>query len=200
MYVLDRFKQFRIDIKANTEPLLGNDAEVNDCFEETLGKYKEDLKKLMQIEYLQRDLWWFLPGELTHPRIEFVKKIEAGQEVTTDDTCMYVVEKLDSDFFISAIELLSYHFTHVELYRTYSMSPFSTYFVCECSGNLLKKDRRIFGKSVKNKGNIKNILLVCESFYSWLIMLCEALLKADNEDDLSSMIVVEGYIQILIDC
>ncbi len=123
-------------------------------------------------------------------------KLDSSTVLPESDTVNYIIENLNTDWALSAIEQLTNIYKEVTIYRLYTHMPFKLKFVIGCSGRLNNKVGPLT-QTVNNKinaGELYSFMLTAQEWTRSMIWAAET-----GEDTYVSSDILKLYYRLMSD-
>lgn len=188
---LKRNDKLNIAKGANTtDPFFG---EVSDVYNRIVEKCKNKTVEERVFPYVGGDDEF---REVDYRPFNNAVKLTDKTVLSEEDSANYIVENINSDWALSAIEQLTNIYKEVTLYRLYTHMPFKLKFVIECKG----RTNDMVGPlkdSVINKVNLDAIYRFVRHAQDWTLNMIWA--AETGEDTYVSSDVLRLYFKLMED-
>lgn len=188
---LKRNEKLSMSKGANTtDPFFG---EVNAVYNKIIEKCKNKTVEERIFPYIGGDDEF---REIDYRPFNNAVKLTDKTLLSEDDSANYIIEDINTDWALSAIEQLTNIYNEVTLYRLYTHMPFKLKFVIECEG----RTNDIVGPlkdSVINKINLDAIYRFVRHAQDWTLSMIWA--AETGEDTYVSSDILKLYFKLMED-
>ena len=191
----------RLKLKRNDKLSMAKGANTTDpFFGEVNGLYNKIIEKCKN-KTVEERVFPYIGGDDEFREIDYrpfnnAVKLTDKTVLNEDDSANYIVENINTDWALSAIEQLTNIYKEVTLYRLYTHMPFKLKFVIACKG----RTSNIVGPlkdSIINKINLDAIYRFVRHAQDWTLNMIWA--AETGEDTYVSSDVLKLYFKLMED-
>ena len=191
----------RLKLKRNEKPSMAKGTNMMDPFfgevDAVYGRIVEKCKN----KTVEERIFPYVGGDNKFREVDYrpfnnAIKLTDKTVLSEDDSANYVVEDINTDWALSAIERLTNIYKEVTLYRLYTHMPFKLKFVIECKG----RTSNVVGPlkdSVINKINLDAIYRFVRHAQDWTLNMIWA--AETGEDTYVSSDILKLYFKLMED-
>ena len=190
-----------LNLKRNEELILSKGNNMNDPFFSNIDEtYKEIVEKCKNKRVEERVFPYIGEDdefrEIDYRPFNKAIKLDSTTVLSESDTINYIIENLNTDWALSAVEQLTNIYKTVTVYRLYTHMPFKLKFIISCAERLNNKVGPLT-HSVSNKinaGELYNFMRTAQEWTRSIIWAAET-----GEDTYVSSDILKLYYKLMSD-
>ena len=190
-----------LKLKRNNEPRLSKGINMSDPFFSNIDDtYKEIVEKCKNKRVEER-IFPYIGGdddfrEINYRPFNNAVKLTASTVLPEDNNVSYIIDNLNTDWALSAVEQLTNIYKNVTIYRLYTHMPFKLKFVINCAERLNDNVGPLM-QSVDNKINAGELYTFMRTAQEWTRSMIWA--AETGEDTYVSSDILKLYYKLMSD-